>query len=88
MNMVLEQEVFTYYKEGVLTWIWLQDVEQHETQNPFRRWQEEYSEQQYESWAVGVSVQGRTSIAEKANWFAAVAEKSYEQAGIEYWDTG
>jgi hypothetical protein len=88
MNMVFEQEVFTYYKEGVLTWIWLQDMEQHETQNPFRRWQEEYGGQQRESRAVGMSEQERTSIAEKATWFAAAAEKLYEQAGIEYWDTG
>jgi hypothetical protein len=88
MNMVFEQEVFTYYKEGVLTWIWLQDVEQHETQNPFRRWQEEYNEQQCESRAVNVGAQGHASPMETASWFAAVAEKSYEQAGIEYWDTG
>jgi hypothetical protein len=89
MNIQFEQEVFTYYKEGVMTWIYLNGIDKHEAEGWVPIWQETVSGYtQRRGFLSKRQYADKQEPRKKEAWLAAVAEKSYGSAEMEYWDTG
>lgn len=85
MDTDIRQEDFSYYSEGVLTWIYTHESEQ---ENIKAFWQE-YSCSIQETCCSYVGTIGqRQEGREGAAWRAAPAPRTYERAEIGYWDTG
>ncbi|MED0675402.1 hypothetical protein [Aneurinibacillus thermoaerophilus] len=87
MNHDFNEEVFTYYKEGVLTEIGLNGrVSREEDDSLYLHlnYSEDLRKATYESCVMRTD---RRGAGEEIAWFM-VSVEAYGKAGMEYWDTG
>jgi len=88
MNTQFEQETFSYYKEGVLTWIHLNETGENEAETASFPWQERTCRFIRDLRTLDVVQEGGQEQHKEGAWMAAVDEKSYGYAEAGYWDTG
>ncbi|MED4729979.1 hypothetical protein P9597_17870 [Aneurinibacillus migulanus] len=85
MNMDARQEDFAYYKEGVITWIYVHESEQ---ENVKAGWQEHFCSVQEVRCSYGVVMERQQEEQERVVWCTALTTGTYERAETGYWDTG
>lgn len=88
-DVTIEQKTFTYYKEGIMTWIYSKEAQVYESGDG--RWltQEKASgaTRNLQSGSLQ-EPEFATERYEEMAWMAAAAEESCGRVIHDYWDTG
>ncbi|MFT9849206.1 hypothetical protein [Aneurinibacillus sp. REN35] len=88
-DITIEQEAFTYYKEGIMTWIYNKEAQIYESGDGGWLAQEKNCGTTHNSQSMSLQeLEFAAERYEEMAWVAAAVEESCGRAINDYWDTG